>query len=47
MVQQLVRSGANCDAKDSTGLTGQELAKDNLKPGWENVVQWLAETTGA
>ena len=47
VVQQLVRSGANCDAKDSTGLSGQELAKDNLKPGWENVVQWLAETTGA
>lgn len=45
-VQQLVRAGCNTEARDSSGLTGQELAKDHLEPGWQSVVTFLAEHTG-
>ena len=42
-VEQLVRAGCEIEAVDSSGLNGQELAKDNLKPGWENIVKFLTE----
>eukprot|EP01043_Picozoa_sp_COSAG02_P017722 COSAG02_NODE_809_length_16922_cov_11.295013_14_plen_932_part_00 len=42
-VEHLTRAGCNIEAIDSSGLNGQELAKDNLKPGWENIVKFLTE----
>lgn len=45
-VQLLVRAGCNTEARDSSGLSGQELAKEDLQPGWETIVKYLAEHTG-
>jgi ankyrin repeat protein len=45
-VQLLVRAGCNTAARDSSGLSGQELAKEDLHPGWEAIVKYLAEHTG-
>lgn len=45
-VQLLVRAGCNTEARDSSGLTGQELAKADLQPGWETIVKYLAKHTG-
>lgn len=45
-VEQLVRAGCNTEARDSSGLSGQELAKEDLQPGWEAVVKYLADHTG-
>jgi Ca2+-binding EF-hand superfamily protein len=32
-------------ANGEPGKSGQELARDNMRPGWENIVQFLQEAT--
>lgn len=47
IVEQLVRAGCKADGVDSSGLNGQELARDNMKPGWENIVKFIQDHTSA
>eukprot|EP01050_Picozoa_sp_SAG11_P015040 SAG11_NODE_1912_length_4078_cov_2.769289_5_plen_314_part_00 len=42
-VQLLIRAGADTKATDMSGLDGRELAKENMRLGWEQVVDLLTD----
>jgi hypothetical protein len=42
-VELLLAAGADKDATEATGLNGKELAKENMRLGWERVVDLLRD----
>lgn len=42
-VERLIKAGCNIHAKEITGLTGIDLAKENMRLGWERVVEIIKD----